>query len=1099
MAESNATSDDVGTLLEAYKEEIVVELNRHTIGLDYTQHFMPIGSRRKLVTYQRLCSLFPSLQESQVRWLVDHASNTFLITLLCLTNYDDLTDAFAGFYHCGFGDNCLPTWDTTGFDAPERCTCNHAQEADKPSNYNTSSDSRSSQEAPQCNYHITREAFSRPYWNTLRRRQFFNEQWSFIPQQFDSSVFEYNLESQRLLPFIVNPQDIKRTGGFAEVIRARIPREYLLGSKWLSNPREFGAKENDFIEVAIKTLRPKDESYYNIEQEWRKEIQAHRALTVLNHGHHNIVAVIAAFRQANKYHILFEWAAGGTLREFWARNPKPHVTASLVLDIVEQMAGLANALKFMHNGGDIRDPTWTATSLSLTRDEIDRAVMIDVPRIVVEQTVDDLSFSRQSSRDTGENWRHGDIKPDNILIFPSEPAPLGTLKLADLGRAKHHTLDTRSRPEIEWEYWGTTKYEPPDLSAGKPERSMSRLYDVWSLGCVFFECLVWLLYGSEGLNKHDEQTGIRESMGTPFWNRVGSREATISQTTSLLMNVMQDHAAFQGDSALGDVLKLIRTKMLVVSLPTDSDQPVEGRRCNADVVSSELKRIVDRAHGDPFYLSHDTNLIEESTVCTAGTNDTTSGDQAELVSKPPAMTEPRTPLAQRRRVTRPILRKSKSYAGPVARVGLVSVMEETIPLRMPKLNQITLAKSNITTQFTHSLHDTWHYEDDSVFACQTLCAVRDQGIPVDEFHPNPHTKLCDACAGFDPASPSSFGNRSLSSLRRLSATCSLCEYLFRLADKAGLLATHKISLTRDGGLMKINNTNDMRMRICRPFNSKCAIDDHRNGIPTGLPRLQRTANLVHPEIIRQWLFDCDISHGSCAPSLPLAYCPKRLLYLGMDDECRLVETRSLGLKRGYLRYVALSHPWGIPQEHEHFKSTKSNRTTHLAAIDIEQLPANYQDAVRVCRAAGAEWLWIDSLCILQPEEDDPGDFHEEAAFFQDVFNCAYFVIAASSAQGTSSGFLKPKKPSELIALPGKPQGRQIEDTYYISDVLDDFENDVLDGPLNDRGWVMQELATARRTMFFASNQTYFQCGQGVRCETLSKLRWYPLVCSKPLE
>jgi hypothetical protein len=46
---------------------------------------------------------------------------------------------------------------------------------------------------------------------------------------------------------------------------------------------------------------------------------------------------------------------------------------------------------------------------------------------------------------------------------------------------------------------------------------------------------------------------------------------------------------------------------------------------------------------------------------------------------------------------------------------------------------------------------------------------------------------------------------------------------------------------------------------------------------------------------------------------------------------------------------------------------------------------------------------------------------------------------------------------------------------------------VLGGELHSRGWVLQEHALARRTLFFTEHQTYFECGNGVRCETSTKL------------
>jgi hypothetical protein len=43
------------------------------------------------------------------------------------------------------------------------------------------------------------------------------------------------------------------------------------------------------------------------------------------------------------------------------------------------------------------------------------------------------------------------------------------------------------------------------------------------------------------------------------------------------------------------------------------------------------------------------------------------------------------------------------------------------------------------------------------------------------------------------------------------------------------------------------------------------------------------------------------------------------------------------------------------------------------------------------------------------------------------------------------------------------------------------------GDLNKRGWVFQERALSRRTMYFTKTQVYWECGKGVQCETLTKM------------
>lgn len=221
------------------------------------------------------------------------------------------------------------------------------------------------------------------------------------------------------------------------------------------------------------------------------------------------------------------------------------------------------------------------------------------------------------------------------------------------------------------------------------------------------------------------------------------------------------------------------------------------------------------------------------------------------------------------------------------------------------------------------------------------------------------------------------------------------------------------------------------------------------------------------------------------------YCPRRLLYVGKELDkpcCRLVETARLGNQRQNLRYIALSHPWGDPAEHDHFKSTKRNLPEHMNGIDESELPQNFKDAISATRGLGLSYLWIDSICILQAADGDKGDFLDEAEHMQDIFSSAYCVIAASSAKGMSDGFLNLRDDAHVVALPPKDIGSANPAQFYISDIVDDFERDVEQGPLNQRGWVLQERALARRTIYFTENQTYWECGKGIRCETLSKLK-----------
>lgn len=180
-----------------------------------------------------------------------------------------------------------------------------------------------------------------------------------------------------------------------------------------------------------------------------------------------------------------------------------------------------------------------------------------------------------------------------------------------------------------------------------------------------------------------------------------------------------------------------------------------------------------------------------------------------------------------------------------------------------------------------------------------------------------------------------------------------------------------------------------------------------------------------------------------------------------------------------MRYLALSHPWGRPP---HFCTFRNNLSAYKRSIDFDQLPATFKDAVTVTRELGIRYLWIDSICIIQGAD---GDFSQQAQRMEDVFSQAYCVLAASSATGQGDGFLHPRSKRRSVQF-----RRSDRPAICVGEFIDNFDQYVLQSPLNKRGWVLQERALARRTIYFTSEQTFWECGSGVQCETMTKMNKY---------
>jgi hypothetical protein len=184
------------------------------------------------------------------------------------------------------------------------------------------------------------------------------------------------------------------------------------------------------------------------------------------------------------------------------------------------------------------------------------------------------------------------------------------------------------------------------------------------------------------------------------------------------------------------------------------------------------------------------------------------------------------------------------------------------------------------------------------------------------------------------------------------------------------------------------------------------------------------------------------------------------------------------------KYIALSHRWGdaiSDDEKRYYCTTKDNLEYRLNGFRISDLPNTFQDAITVTRELGVEYLWIDSLCIIQ-DGDGGADWDKESKQMENVFSSAYCTIAATSARNMKDGFLKQMSPKYLQVQ--SLSGRR----FSISSGPDNFELDVNKAELNTRAWVMQERVLSRRTIHFSANQMYWDCQQGVYCENLTKMR-----------
>lgn len=285
----------------------------------------------------------------------------------------------------------------------------------------------------------------------------------------------------------------------------------------------------------------------------------------LRHQHIMDVMAVLNWEGSGRF-LMYQWADGGNLRDLYRTYPNLVLSATFVRQIVSQLWGLSSALSCLHNF----NPT------------------------------------------SGGSYRHGNLKPENILRFENGTS-VGILKISDLGLADFHIGETGFREPTAIRY-GTPSYEPPEVILDA-DLARSQQYDIWSIGCIFLELLVWVLYGYEELEKFNHS--ICSSLGTsrPYWvmeeTDGPARSARVHPIVVDLMEVMAKELALAGPTAIGDFLELVRTRLLVVpvargdgsfgQMSSSSSWAPSSFRANAAGLETYLKRALERAELDEEY------------------------------------------------------------------------------------------------------------------------------------------------------------------------------------------------------------------------------------------------------------------------------------------------------------------------------------------------------------------------------------------------------------------------------------------------------------------------------------------------------------------
>ncbi len=226
---------------------------------------------------------------------------------------------------------------------------------------------------------------------------------------------------------------------------------------------------------------------------------------------------------------------------------------------------------------------------------------------------------------------------------------------------------------------------------------------------------------------------------------------------------------------------------------------------------------------------------------------------------------------------------------------------------------------------------------------------------------------------------------------------------------------------------------------------------------------------------------CESEHEDCHIKSPL-YLPTRILDLcqtNLYPDIVMIETRYQSPRR----YACLSHCWGNSQP---LRTTKANFQDMKTWIPWSSLPQSFQDAIFVARELKMDYLWIDSLCIIQ---DDPDDWAVESSMMADIYGNASITIAASVAENSHAGFLRDADPTfEFTEIRGEGHGGTEFSIYVRASRSHVGYTDIAradrgsQNPLGQRAWAFQEYLLSPRLLQFGPTEVIWACNHEIDCE-----------------
>jgi hypothetical protein len=168
------------------------------------------------------------------------------------------------------------------------------------------------------------------------------------------------------------------------------------------------------------------------------------------------------------------------------------------------------------------------------------------------------------------------------------------------------------------------------------------------------------------------------------------------------------------------------------------------------------------------------------------------------------------------------------------------------------------------------------------------------------------------------------------------------------------------------------------------------------------------------------------------------------------------------------RYVALSYVWGaVPTARLSSASLSLFARPGGMRRLLSMLPRTILDAITAVQKLGLRYLWVDSLCLVQNDEED---LQLGIRVMDIIYQSAYLVLVAADGHDANAG------------LPGVTYGSRAPriNTWPITPrvrlgIFPSLEAYLRVSAYQTRGWTFQEYRLAERALVFVKGRLFYRC------------------------